>query len=381
MKFYDYSSRLQSCADRLIVNGWMGATRNKSASHQITFLSTTLRCKLSGLFLFTRMNVDVAQLRFYAYTRFKLDIPAKIVHEELSTVYPEQCPTQSTIFRWFSKFREEPSSLEDSQRPGRPRTSRIETNVQAVKEFIEDDPKLSCRELAEIMDIDHMSVFRILTEQLKMRNVCCVWVPHELTEDSKRARIDCTKQIRSTTLEMGLEKTFDCLVSVDETWLNLNARPSKLQNRCWLKEGEPRLQVIRSSIMDKRTMLIVAFTPNKRFSVSATPPKSTIDSDKFIEFVRHTGNKWRSLRTKPIKLSEVVWQMDNARPHTSRATTEFFEQRGIQKLWQSPYSPDYNLCDRFLFSWLKTSQIVNSRALWKLKVQRCSGSGLSMKIP
>ena len=299
------------------------------------------------------MDVDIVNLRFYAYTRFKLDISAKIVHEELSAVYPEQCPSPSTIFRWFSKFRENPLSLEDSPRPGRPRKSQIESNIQDVKEFMEDDPKLSCRELAEIMEIDHMSVFRILTEQLKMRSVCCVWVPHELTEDKKRARINCAKHIRSTILAMGLEKAYDCLVSVDETWLNLKGRPSKLQNRCWLKEGEARPQVVKSSITDKKTMLIIAFTPNKRFSIFATPPKTTIDSDKFIEFVRHTGNKWRSLRSKPIKLSEVVWQMDNARPHTSRITTDFFEQRGIQKLWQSPYSPDFNLCDRFLFSWLK----------------------------
>jgi transposase len=47
------------------------------------------------------------------------------------------------------------------------------------------------------------------------------------------------------------------------------------------------------------------------------------------------------------------WQMDNARPHCARAVQDYFEQRNIKTVWQSPYSPHLNLCDRFLFKWLK----------------------------
>ena len=46
--------------------------------------------------------------------------------------------------------------------------------------------------------------------------------------------------------------------------------------------------------------------------------------------------------------------MDNARPHTSALTSNYFTSRQIEQLKQAPHSPDLNLCDRFLFYWLKS---------------------------
>ncbi|QQP42498.1 Histone-lysine N-methyltransferase SETMAR, partial [Caligus rogercresseyi] len=44
---------------------------------------------------------------------------------------------------------------------------------------------------------------------------------------------------------------------------------------------------------------------------------------------------------------------DNARPHTATDTREFLTWRDVKPVKQSPYSPDLNLCDRFLFRKLK----------------------------
>ncbi|QQP51239.1 Uncharacterized protein FKW44_012534, partial [Caligus rogercresseyi] len=40
---------------------------------------------------------------------------------------------------------------------------------------------------------------------------------------------------------------------------------------------------------------------------------------------------------------------DNARPRTTTDTREFLTRRDVEPVKQSPYSPDLNLCDRFLF--------------------------------
>ena len=47
--------------------------------------------------------------------------------------------------------------------------------------------------------------------------------------------------------------------------------------------------------------------------------------------------------------------MDNARPHTARKVQDFLRERDVTTILQSPYSPDLNLCDRFLFVWLKNA--------------------------
>ena len=73
-----------------------------------------------------------------------------------------------------------------------------------------------------------------------------------------------------------------------------------------------------------------------------------------MNFVWSTGEKWRTLRTNPIALRELVWQHDNARPHVKQAVQSFFAARHIELLPQPAYSPDLNLCDRWLNDRIKT---------------------------
>ena len=63
-------------------------------------------------------------------------------------------------------------------------------------------------------------------------------------------------------------------------------------------------------------------------------------SDLYIDFLKSTGNKWRTLRADPIKLSELYFQQDNVRCHVLSKTRQFCEQ--------SLYSPDLNLLDRWV---------------------------------
>ena len=43
----------------------------------------------------------------------------------------------------------------------------------------------------------------------------------------------------------------------------------------------------------------------------------------------------------------VLLQMDNARPHTAVITPQYLAAMGPRLVYQSPYSPDLNLCDDF----------------------------------
>lgn len=178
-----------------------------------------------------------------------------------------------------------------------------------------------------------------------------MWVPHALSPDNKQLRISCAKHIRRTLLNADWRNTY---AVEDETYVNFLPEGSKAENRAWIAKDAPRLQVVRPGLTNKKCVLIVAFTPNMRFSVTALPYGKTVDAEAMVDFIRHTGDKWRTLRSSPLHLHEVLWQMDNARPHTARLVRDFLEKRQVTTVWQSPYSPDLNLCDRFLFRWLKS---------------------------
>ena len=175
------------------------------------------------------MNFDKTHFQFYALVRFKLGKSAVEVEEDLEAAFPDDCPSLRTIYRWFEGFPDPHHSLGDAARSGRPCSTRTEENIEVVKEFLEEDPRISVREIADCLKIDHKSVHRILTSDLQLRKVCSVWVPHDLTDDQRQARVKCAKQIRKVFRQRGMDNILNCLATEDETWIYLEgkkARPS-----------------------------------------------------------------------------------------------------------------------------------------------------------
>ena len=72
-----------------------------------------------------------------------------------------------------------------------------------------------------------------------------------------------------------------------------------------------------------------------------------------VDFFSATANRFRNLKQNRIAFKELTLQMDNARPHSAARTQTYLERTGVNILHQSPYSPDLNLCDRFLFTRLQ----------------------------
>ena len=172
---------------------------------------------------------------------------------------------------------------------------------------------MSVREIADFMEIDHKTVHRILTSDLELHNVCSVWVPHDLTDEQCQARVNCAKQIRRLFYQRGKDNILNCLATEDETWINLEGQGSKTSNKRWLKKSDDRMTVTKRPVSAKKTMLLAAFTPNECIATRTTLPGITVDGHLFIDFVRHTDDLWwRTLRSNPIHLNEVVWQTENA---------------------------------------------------------------------
>lgn len=292
--------------------------------------------------------------RFYVLTEQRNELKAGNIHQKLQLAWGECAPGYSTVKRWMKDFKSEKrTSFSDAERPGRPVTVSTEENVAQIQELLHENPRMSTRDIECLTGIPQSVVHGILVEKLKLRNVCSVWIPHDLTAENKALRVTAAKSIRSHLLRMG-EDRYDKYAIEDETWIFFDPCHSKQENKVWLAPGDHRPQVPRQVLMTTRkTLLLLAFTPNKRFSVRALRYGDTVNAEVYISFLQHTGNKWRCLRKDPVHLNELTWQHDNARPHTAAATKEYIGQRALKQLWQPPYSPDFNLCDRFVFHHLK----------------------------
>jgi transposase len=78
-------------------------------------------------------------------------------------VFKDESMSQTAIFKWHKLFKDGREGVEDEPRAGRPWTSRIDDNVQRVREMLNSDHRLSVRMVADEIGIDKMTVHNIIT--------------------------------------------------------------------------------------------------------------------------------------------------------------------------------------------------------------------------
>ena len=139
------------------------------------------------------------EIRSYIKCRIRLNIDSKQIFNKLCGIYGPQTISMRTVFRWVKAFKAGKFSVEDDTRPGRPKTSVTKANIAAVKIVVEQDARLSVKDIASCTGISEGSVQTILKKRLDLRKVCALWVPHLLTEEHKTQRLKCARQFLKHT--------------------------------------------------------------------------------------------------------------------------------------------------------------------------------------
>ena len=96
-------------------------------------------------------NMDQkTEIRSYIKCRIRLNIDSKQIFNELCGIYGPQTISMRTVFRWVKAFfKAGKFSFEDDTRPGRPKTSVTKANIAAVKNVVEQNTRLSVKDIAK----------------------------------------------------------------------------------------------------------------------------------------------------------------------------------------------------------------------------------------
>ncbi|QQP40623.1 Uncharacterized protein FKW44_014734 [Caligus rogercresseyi] len=130
--------------------------------------------------------METSDFRSYFLIRIKLAKIVNEIHGNLLSTFPDSsCPGLSTLQRWHTEFDKGVFALEKKTRPGSPRETRTEENVARVKRLVEDNPRMTTRQVAAEVYLPSTTVLRLLTEDLGLRNLLSVLVPHQLYEVNK----------------------------------------------------------------------------------------------------------------------------------------------------------------------------------------------------
>ena len=289
--------------------------------------------------------------RFYIKVRTALNIPARIIHDELKSVYDDEAPGLSTVERWSKLFRDGREEIEDKPRPGRPITETTAENIEQVRILINDDPCITIEGIQEETDLSFGTVQRIIGDHLNLRKITARYIPKNLTDFQRAERVRICKE-NLAKIHQGTWRLCD-IITGDESWFRHKQIGRKISNKAWVSPGDPPPTVVREGRFAPRTLFSIFFKSTGPMLIHRIERGQTIDHQYYINrclrpLIDEIKHQRPSYGTRGIKIHH-----DNGRPHVHKDTCDYLENEGLTTIPHPANSPDLSPCDFWLFDLIK----------------------------
>ncbi|CAF2068335.1 unnamed protein product [Rotaria magnacalcarata] len=245
-------------------------------------------------------------------TLFQLGNNANIAARSICAALGEGIVADRTCCDWFKRFRDGDISLQDHPRFGRP----AESDFERLEVLIEDNPRLTTRELLAMLGYNQSTIDHHLGQMGKV-NKLGTWVPHELSVDNMQQRVTICNFLLS---KYDRYRFFQQIVTRDENWVHYVNYTRKRQ---WINPEDMPEPEPKNDLHPKKVMLSIWWDFQGVIYYELLPPNTTIDSQLYctqLECVKVT------LQTKRSERRKVRLFHDNATPHTSKVTRNQLEQ-------------------------------------------------------
>jgi hypothetical protein len=294
------------------------------------------------------MEVKKNSYRFFIETMRRNGETPAAIHQYLTTAWKEEAPSRSTVFRTYSELQSGArTSFSDGEHSGRPKTVCNREMTEAVEKLVAENPRITIEEITEETGVSHGSAYTILTVYLQLSSRCSRWVPHCLSDEQKLKRVEAANEWLNLCENKSDVELIQRIVVIDEKYFFHRSLGTKQSNYSWCLDASERPRVPRRTMSDSKSHVICATSFCGRFHFEVVEGKS-VNSDVYIAFLTEMHQKFVHER-QSLGWKKMILIQDNARPHTSKKTMDFLAAKGVQLLKQPPYSPDFNLCDRWLF--------------------------------
>lgn len=237
----------------------------------------------------------------------------------------------------------------DRKKPGRTRTSRTPTNIEAVKQCIDRNPRNNIRRIAKDTGVPRTTVSTIVRQDLGLRSRACQKV-QGLTELQRQKRLDRCKKI----LNMLKRQRNKVLIFSDEKIFTVDATSNSRSTRYIAKspeEADPAVKYVGKTKHPAGAMMLgVIGSDGKAFPPYWT--KGTVDS---IQYKQLLSRKVFPALDATYGCGNWIWTQDGAPAHTSNAVQKYIANKlGSGGFWSKevwpPNSPNLNPLDYFVWS-------------------------------
>lgn len=200
-----------------------------------------------------------------------------------ATGKPSVC--RSIVYKWHKRFSDGRNSVKDDARSGRPGVINSGL-VNTVRDMIEEDRRVSIRDLSDQTGVGKTTIDVILKEHLNMNKVCARWIPRILSEENKKARVLASKEFLRRHRVEG-DQFLDRIVTTDETLINLFDPETKRESSVWKHPSSPPPLKARVSKSAGRVMFIFFMDRKGMLLVHAVPEGQTVNASYYSKVSFH----------------------------------------------------------------------------------------------
>lgn len=290
------------------------------------------------------MDLPQNHFRHIMLFYFKQGKTVKITAKEICAVYGQGAVSAETVRRWFVKFKSSDFSLEDKPRPGRPSAF----NENMLQKLIVKNPRLTVQEIAEELQIPKSTIHDNF-KKLGFISRYDIWVPHNLTEKNRIARIMACESLLKRNEDVPFLRR---IITGDEKWVQYK---NVTRKRSWGKANETPLTTPKADLHPRKVLLSVWWDFKGIVHYELLPRNQTINSEKYSSQLADLKAAIDAKRPELAKRMGVVLHHDNARPHVSLIVRQVIQEYGWDLMVHPPYSPDIAPSDYHLFRSLQNS--------------------------
>jgi transposase len=274
----------------------------------------------------------------------KKGMTATEIHTDLMHTLKEEAVHYSSVTRYL---RSTSFTSSTSPKPEEPPDREMSDLDEAILTALGEQPFASVRQLAAATHLAPSTVYWHLTHKLGFTVRHLRSVPHTLSTLDMERRVACSNQLL-TVLNQQRPRHWRDIVTLDESWFYFHTDYETI----WLPQGATPPERERQTIQSKKMMVTIVWNPTGFYQLYALPKGAKFNSAYYISEILTPLVEWRSQQGAPPNQPLLV-HADNARPHTSRKVTTFFEENGLERAPHPPYSPDLAPCDFYLFGYIK----------------------------
>ena len=200
------------------------------------------------------------------------------------------------------------TDFEDKKRMGRP---SVEIEEQLTTYLVEQ-PRASSVEIAKAFGMSQATVWRHLVK-MGLKQVCCRWVPHNLSEDNRACRMRICNEL---LVKHANDNFLPHLVTADETWIMWRNEGTFKQTKCWAGGDIEPGRNVSKKLTPAESMAIFFWDSRGIIFWHLLQQKETIMALIYCQMLEHIENEIKEKRCRSLRNSNhfMHLQHDNATP-------------------------------------------------------------------